>query len=170
LQSLYFLNSDFVHGQAEAFVRRLAAVASPQDGGAVTPAPTEPAGRPSSAAEEDENDDDELPEQFEDREMIVAAYPLLYGREVTDAEVTIGLEFLATQREAHLEEEMKGLIAEDGTAESTNGAAEAANGGNGDLLARTDDPPGLAERRASMKAWTQYARALFGAAEFRFIG
>jgi hypothetical protein len=37
-------------------------------------------------------------------------------------------------------------------------------------LARTDDPRGLAERRASLKAWTQYARALFSAAEFRFIG
>ena len=27
----------------------------------------------------------------------------------------------------------------------------------------------LAERRASMKAWVQYSRALFSAAEFRFI-
>jgi mono/diheme cytochrome c family protein len=175
LQSLYFLNSDFVHGQAEAFVRRLAAEASPKDEGTVTPAPSEPARRPSSAAEEDEDDDDEPPELFEDREMIVAAYPLLYGREVTDAEVTIGLEFLATQREAHLEEEMNGLVAEDGAAESANGTAEnggggRTNGGDGGLLARTDDPRGLAERRASLKAWTQYARALFSAAEFRFIG
>jgi len=32
-----------------------------------------------------------------------------------------------------------------------------------------EDPHVLAERRASMQAWVQYARALFSAAEFRFI-
>ena len=32
-----------------------------------------------------------------------------------------------------------------------------------------EDPRELAERRAAMKAWVQYSRALFSAAEFRFI-
>ena len=65
--------------------------------------------------------------------MIRAAYPLLYGREVSEAELEAGLAFLAERR------------------------ASADEG---------DDSEG---RRASMQAWTQYARALFSAAEFRFV-
>lgn len=153
LQSLYFLNSDFVHGQAQAFVRRLAATAAGED--AEEPAADADRGddrdgddagarrsRSGAGQGDDESDPDEdLPVRFEDRAMIEAAYPLLYGRTVTDEEAELGLEFLATQRAAHLED----------SGES-----------------QTDDPS-LAERRAAMKAWVQYARALFSAAEFRFL-
>ena len=38
--------------------------------------------------------------------MIVKAYPILYAREVTEAEVELGLSFLAAQREAYLEQEL----------------------------------------------------------------
>jgi len=38
-----------------------------------------------------------------------------------------------------------------------------------DASTEDDGPRVLAERRASLQAWVQYARALFSAAEFRFI-
>ena len=65
--------------------------------------------------------------------MIRVAYPLLYARDVSEAELEAGLAFLAERR------------------------------------ASAKEPDGLQERQASMRAWTQYARALFSAAEFRFI-
>jgi hypothetical protein len=98
-----------------------------------------------------------MPKVFDDRAMIDAAYPLLYAREVTDAEVGLGLEFLAAQREAHLEEELKRVVAEED--EATDGGSEPSS----------EEARALAERLASMKAWVQYSRALFSAAEFRFI-
>ena len=101
--------------------------------------------------------DDEMPKAFDDRAMIEAAYPLLYAREVTDGEVELGLDFLSTQREAYLEKELARIVADDDEAE---------DGGSDPTAEELRD---LAERRASMKAWVQYSRALFSAAEFRFI-
>ncbi|WP_419164557.1 hypothetical protein [Candidatus Palauibacter sp.] len=77
--------------------------------------------------------------------MIEAAYPLLYGREAAEAEVTAGLQFLEERRADFLAEELE-------EAADIRGHNEAA------------------ERRASMQAWIQYARALFSTAEFRFVG
>ena len=122
-QSLFFMNSPFVRRQAERLVRRLAKEA----GGDETSADGE--GGDEGFADGDEG----VPVHFPDRAMIRAAYPLLYGREVSEAEVEAGLAFLAERR------------------------ASADEG---------DDSEG---RRASMQAWTQYARALFSAAEFRFV-
>ena len=90
--------------------------------------------------------------------MIEAAYPLLYAREATDDEVALGLEFLSSQKALLLEEELKELV--------TDEDDPAPNEGDGGT---DDDPRELAERRAAMKAWVQYSRALFSAAEFRFI-
>jgi len=122
-QSLFFMNSPFVRRQAERLVRRLAGEA----GGKETAADGE------GGDEAVTDGDDELPAHFPDPAMIRAAYPLLYGRDVSETELEAGLAFLA-ERRASVQE--------------------------------TDD---LQERRASMQAWTQYARALFSAAEFRFI-
>jgi len=113
-QSLYFMNSPFVRRQAELFASRLGKEAAPPESEVV----------------------------FSDREMIEAAYPLLYGREATEAEIGAGLEFLEERRADFLAEE-----------------SEAAR-----------DEIDAAERRASLRAWIQYARALFSTAEFRFVG
>ena len=100
---------------------------------------------------------DEMPKAFEHRAMIEAAYPLLYAREVTEAEVELGLDFLTTQKDAYLEAELKRIVADE--EEATDGGSEPT----------AEAARELAERRASMKAWVQYSRALFSAAEFRFI-
>lgn len=195
LQSLYFMNSDFVHRQADAFVRRLAKETDDEAGDEAEVA---------SAVRPSEDDDDAAadeaaeppPERFEHRAMIEAAYPLLYGREVTEAEATLGLEFIETQQAEHLKDELSKLVAdeeEDGAAESsgstsgatgessdvtdspssaavrataTSGGPEAADGGS---ASEQELQRELAERRAAHRAWIQYARALFSAAEYRFI-
>jgi len=165
LQSLYFMNSDFVHRQADAFVRRLADATKPDgsEGGAKDDEgrrERQPTWRPRAADDAEEDDEEKEPAppvHFDDRAMIEAAYPLLYGREVTDAESALGLDFISTQRAAHLEEELKKVVADQD---------EANDGGS---KPGPEEERALAERRASMKAWVQYARALFSAAEFRFI-
>jgi hypothetical protein len=177
LQSLYFMNSDFVHAQAEAFVRRLGeatigegdagtsgddAKGGDAEGGDAKGSESNASKTGPGGADEDEADekvyaDDEMPEVFDDRAMIEAAYPILYAREVTDAEAELGLQFLTTQREAYLEEELARVVADDDEDED----------GGSDPTA--EELRELAERRASMKAWVQYGRALFSAAEFRFI-
>lgn len=197
LQSLYFMNSDFVHRQADAFVRRLAKETDDE-------APKNDAGEAGSGSngssgvsrsgggdkDEGEGGDEKKevppPERFDDRAMIEAAYPLLYGREVTEAEAALGLEFIETQRAEHLKDELAKLVtaddkdgAEGSGADDEGGAAGKAsmpaNGGNGaepgDGGSATEQElqRELAERRASHKAWIQYARALFSAAEYRFI-
>ena len=98
-----------------------------------------------------------MPKSFDDRAMIEAAYPILYARVVTEAEAQLGIDFLATQREAYLEKELARVVADDDEAE---------DGGSDPT---PEELRALAERRASMKAWVQYSRALFSAAEFRFI-
>ena len=167
LQSLYFMNSDFVHRQAERFVRRLVgetekdeAVSEEGDAGeqAAQPRGAKTAGG-DDADDEEADDGADLPESFDDRAMIEVAYPLLYGREVTEQEVTLGLEFLTEQRASLLEKE----LAELDTDEADDPAED------GEAADEDEDPEALAERRSSMKAWVQYARALFSAAEFRFI-
>lgn len=180
LQSLYFMNSDFVHRQAESFVRRLGEATSDQEAegeraddgsardGADEPSSGGTASANGRAADDDDGDepgdeedrvyaDDEMPEVFDDRAMIEAAYPILYARAVTDAEASLGLDFLATQREAFLEAELARIVADDD--EDEDGGSDPS----------AEELRSLAERRASMKAWVQYSRALFSAAEFRFI-
>ncbi len=122
-QSLFFMNSPFVRRQAERLVRRLAGEAGGE----------ETAGDGEGGGEGVNDGDDVIPARFPDRDMIRAAYPLLYGRDVSEAELEAGLAFLAERRTAAKE---------------------------------PDEPQ---ERQASMRAWTQYARALFSAAEFRFV-
>ena len=90
---------------------------------------------------------------FRDLEMIEAAYPLLYGREATEPEIEAGLQFLTERRADFLAEER----------EKRDGEAEAAD------ESEAGETVEEAERRASMRAWIQYARALFGTAEFRFV-
>jgi mono/diheme cytochrome c family protein len=152
LQSLYFMNSDFVHRQAQTFVRRLVALTTVVDATSDHDAPA--AGSPD---DETADADAELPEHFDHRAMIEAAYPLLYGRDVTEAEAAVGLDFIESQREALLADELEKLAADESDVdESDDDAAEA------------DDE--AAGRRATMNAWVQYSRALFSAAEFRFVG
>ena len=169
LQSLYFMNSDFVTARAESFVRRLGKLVSPDSAAAGAAAaedddgPAAKGGKgPSKPAADDEDEekvyaDDEMPKVFDDRAMIEAAYPILYAREVTDAEAELGVEFLSTQKAAYLEAELARVVADED--EATDGGSEPS----------AEAVRALAERRAAMKAWVQYGRALFSAAEFRFI-
>ena len=131
-QSLFFMNSPFVRRQAERLVRRLAEETGGEENGTGGEAAGE-TGATDGGGGESGADAEDIPVRFPDRAMIRAAYPLLYGREVPDAELEAGLAFLAERRASAKE---------------------------------PDDPQ---ERQASMRAWTQYARALFSAAEFRFI-
>jgi hypothetical protein len=146
------MNSDFVHRQADGFVRRLATLTDDEaktkadsTGAAADTARragTARGRRTEDPSDADDEADEDPPARFDDRAMIAAAYPLLYGRDVTEAEVEVGVAFLAEQRAAHLEEEVKKVA---------------------------DEAGDMAERRASLAAWVQYARALFSAAEFRFV-
>ena len=150
-QSLFFMNSPFARRQAERLVRRLAKEAGGDETGTGAGAAEAGAGGEGNGAaagdgrggtraaeatangDSDADDAEDVPARFADRAMIRAAYPLLYGREVAEAELEAGLAFLAERRMSAKE---------------------------------TDD---LRERQVSMRAWTQYARALFSAAEFRFV-
>lgn len=205
LQSLYFMNSDFVHGRSQAFVQRLAKMTTDGDGadstaasgpGASTSSTTPTAGasarrnRSASSADSTKAAAPLLPEGHDDAAMIAAAYPLLYGRDVTEAETRIGLDFLAAQRESLFEAELKAIATERAAAAerggsastadvddvATTGAGAAANDEDATASAqdageasRDEADQALAMRRAATKAWVQYARALFSAAEFRFI-
>ena len=169
LQSLYFMNSPFVLRQAEALVRRLAEETKPTvvadasgDGGSTPPA--------SRGTEPDTTEAaDSIPETFDDRAMIVKAYPILYGREATEDEIAVGLEFLVEQRASWLVKEAaaKADSAEVAVPPEVAPGAEASTGDESPDESATAEA--LQSRRASMRAWTQYARALFSAVEFRFI-
>ena len=76
---------------------------------------------------------------------------------MTGAEAGLGVEFLSTQKAAYLEAELARVVADED--EATDGGSEPS----------AEAVRALAERRAAMKAWVQYGRALFSAAEFRFI-
>jgi hypothetical protein len=110
--------------------------------------------------------------------MIRAAYPMLYGREATGEEIELGLAFLTSQRVSLLPSETAKAAAEAKKADTTKAVAEGKKAeGAAAAAAKVAGEEGGAEqarkdllaRRVSMKAWTQYARALFSAAEFRFI-
>jgi hypothetical protein len=134
----------------------------------------------------------EAPMVFPDREMIETAYLLLYSREATDPEIAAGLEFLEERRAAFLVEEMERAESESSEDAGTDASAgdasagDASAGGAGaededagdeeavDAEAQDDAPAeetesDSAEQRVSMRAWVQYARALFSVAEFRFV-
>ena len=132
---------------------------------------------------------------FRDREMIEAAYPLLYSRDVTQAELAAGLEFLDERRTAFLAEELAKLedesggvaeadASEEGAEDAGDASAEDARAAESEDADEADNPraadepeddaspdavPDTPEYRASMQAWIQYARALFSVAEFRFV-
>ena len=204
-QSLYFMNSPFVRRQAELLVKRLVEETAPA--GVVAEGEAENGiggsgngngysgngnGGEATAGADDNEEAAEAPMVFRDREMIEAAYPLLYSREATEPEIAAGLEFLEERRAAFLVEEIERAESESseqaGTDESAGdasaGDADAENEDAGDEEAgdadaeaadAEDDAPAeetesdSAEQRASMRAWVQYARALFSVAEFRFV-
>jgi len=185
LQSLYFMNSPFVLRQAQALVRRLAdSTAAPglakdsSAGAAAAPRRTALKQMGTTATDTSAaSAGPPPPKRFDDRAMIRAAYPLLYGREATGEEIELGLAFLATQRASLLVSETAKAAAEarkveakkvDTTkADTTKADATKADATKAAAEAKKDQD--LLARRVSMKAWTQYARALFSAAEFRFI-
>ena len=194
-QSLYFMNSPFVRRQAELLVKRLVEETAPA--GVVAEGEAENGiggsgngngysgngnGGEATAGADDNEEAAEAPMVFRDREMIEAAYPLLYSREATEPEIAAGLEFLEERRAAFLVEEMERAESESseqaGTDESAGDeSAGDASAGDADAEAADaeDDAPAeetesdSAEQRASMRAWVQYARALFSVAEFRFV-
>ena len=186
-QSLYFMNSPFVRRQAERFVSRLLEEADAPEAVAEDAAESGNGngsangagnGSANGTAGGDGRPAPETPPVFHDREMIEAAYPLLYGREVTEPEIAVGLAFLEERRADFLAEELEKLEAEvDEEAEANEEAevndeaeAEAGDGAEAGDEAEAADAAREAERRASMRAWIQYARALFSTAEFRFVG
>lgn len=173
LQSLYFMNSPFVLRQADALVRRLAdstaaTVVSKDSGSGGAAAPRRTALKQMTTATADTvaaAAGPPPPKQFDDRAMIRAAYPLLYGRDATDEEIALGLAFLAGQRTSLLVSETTKAAAEAQKTAATKADTSKATATKAE--AKKDQE--LVARRVSMKAWTQYARALFSAAEFRFI-
>ena len=179
LQSLYFMNSPFVLRQAQALVRRLAdstaalVVAKVADSSAVAASRRTALKKPvTTTADTIANTaGPPPPKHFDDRAMIRAAYPLLYGRDASAEEITLGLAFLADQRGSLLASETAKAAAEarkGETAKPDSGTAAATRAVKAE--GETDQArKELIARRVSMKAWTQYARAMFSAAEFRFI-
>lgn len=177
LQSLYFMNSDFVHRQSQAFVLRLATMTmageAPADSTTSAATSSASSAATSTGAKSEGSDSTAtpvivLPEGHDDTAMIAAAYPLLYGRAVTEPETKLGLDFLAAQREALFITEMEVLAKEKAEADGPPDAAEAVGDGQAEASS-AEGTEVLARRRAAAKAWVQYARALFSAAEFRFI-
>ena len=186
-QSLYFMNSPFIRRQAENLAIRLATEAAapgteadqtPGTGGGEGDGASSDGMEKGAATDGEEGEADDLPPVFHDREMIEAAYPLLYGREVTEPEIAAGLEFLEERRADFLAEEVEKLRAEmtdEAEASDETGPREESEAGDGseadeETEADESDDTAVAERRASLRAWVQYARALFSAAEFRFVG
>ncbi len=165
LQSLFFMNSDLVTRQAELLVKRLAKETGPD---AATAAHE---GNDTTAAADEDDDttaaDDDIPHTFDDEAMMARAYRLLYAREVTAAEKDAGLEFLAEQRVSLLEKELAALAEAEDEAAAQEDPQESTGAEN--QQEDEPDPQLAAERRAAMKAWVQYARALFSASEFRYL-
>ena len=200
-QSLYFMNSPFVRRQAELFVKRLleetadaglvaedgeegngrSGNGSNGNGGAGNGNGSGETGHasgsngetpPGAQVNADGGADAPATPVFRDREMIEAAYPLLYSRDVTEPEIAAGLEFLEERRAAFLAEELAKLEDESGDeaeADASEADAGAAEDDADDADASADTEPDTPEYRASMQAWIQYARALFSVAEFRFV-
>ncbi len=187
LQSLYFMNSPFVLQQAQALVRRLAdSNAAPGvtpvagSGAAAVPRRTALKKVPTTAADSaGDAAGPPPPKHFDDRAMIRAAYPRLYGRDATVQEIELGLAFLANQRASLLATETAKAAAEAKKVEDAKAAPEEKKVEGAKAAAEEKKVEGakaaaeqakdLLARRVSMKAWTQYARALFSATEFRFI-
>ncbi len=193
-QSLFFMNSPFVRRQAERLVRRLAGEtggdgtggheaggpgAGAESGGgsgadgeradATRTAGEGAADREGAADGDGAGGDEKIPARFADRAMIRAAYPLLYGRETSEAELEAGLAFLAERRAAARKAADEPEAADGESAAAVGGSEDENAAVDGPGASSEDGPDDLAERRASMQAWTQYARALFSAAEFRFV-
>ncbi len=187
-QSLFFMNSPFARRQAERLVRRLAREAGAYetgtgdagadearagdegDGGAAGDGRGGTRAAEATANGESAADDGEdIPARFADRAMIRAAYPLLYGREVSEAELEAGLAFLAERRASARKADDEPEAADGELAAAVGEAEDESATVDGRGASPEDGPDDLAGRRASMRAWIQYARALFSAAEFRFV-
>ena len=189
-QSLFFMNSPFARRQAERLVRRLAKEAGGDEAGKGGEGADEPGAEGAGGGEsrvegeagdvgptadgvaegEDVAEDDEdVPARFADRAMIRAAYPLLYGREVSEAELEAGLAFLVERRASARKADDEPEAADGESAVAVGESEDESGAVDGRGASPEDGPDDLAERRASMRAWTQYARALFSAAEFRFV-
>ena len=189
-QSLYFMNSPFVRRQAELFVKRL--LDETAEAGLVAEDGEEVSGRSGNGSNGNGNgepghasetngetpsgtqmhasggaDEPDSP-VFRDREMIEAAYPLLYSRDVSEPEIAAGLEFIEERRAAFLAEELAKLEDESSDEAGADASEEDAGAAEDDEAAE-DLEPDTPEHRASMQAWVQYARALFSVAEFRFV-
>ena len=148
-QSLYFMNSPFVHRQADLFVKRL--LEETADAELVAEDGEEGNGRSGNgsngngangdhangAAEGDDTDDASV--VFRDREMIEAAYPLLYSRDVTEPEIAAGIEFLEERRTAFLAEELAKL--EDESGDEAEADASEADAGAAEVQGRMTPTP-----------------------------
>ena len=186
-QSLYFMNSPFVRRQAELLVKRLMEQTAPEDlvaedaesgnersgngNGDYNGNRDENARRGAGSAGSDPAEGSNISDAsviFRDREMIEAAYPLLYSREVTEAEIAAGLEFLEERRAAFLAEELEQL--EDESAKTPRATPTKSMRMRQPQAKTSEAEPETPEApKASMQAWIQYARALFSVAEFRFV-
>ncbi len=144
LQNLYFMNSDFVARQAKALAKRLATPKSSQvEGEATALGPIVGVGTTAV--------DVETTRVPSDRERITRAYLLLYGRAVTEGEMTLGLDFLADARARSKSAETESTAPADATPDALEPASSS----------DTSDEPEA--------AWVQYARALMSANELRFV-
>lgn len=101
--------------------------------------------------------------------MIRAAYPLLYGRDVSEAEFEVGLAFLVERRGAARKAGAEPEAADGESAAAVGESVDESVAVDGRDASPEHGGSDLTERRASMQAWIQYARALFSAAEFRFV-
>ncbi len=88
---------------------------------------------------------------FRNREMIEAAYPLLYARDVTEAEIAAGLEFLEERRAAFLAEELAKLEDESGDEAEADASAEDARAAE-DVRAAEDASAGAEDASAGEEA------------------
>ena len=133
------MNSDFVTRQAKALAARLA---TPEK----MPS-TEPANALGSVVGVGVTTVDvDIEHVPSDEERITRAYLLLYGREVTNREIQLGLEFLEAARER--------------TATSSADVEQPEHTKEDDSANSADEPE---------PAWVQYARALMSANELRFV-
>ena len=154
LQNLYFMNSDFVTRQAQTLAKRLA---TPRSESITEPATT--LGALGSVVGVGVNTVDvEVSRTPSDRERIAHAYLLLYGREVTDEETSLGLDFLRQARER--------ASSSDGGAKVEPGSDDGESADARSEKASKTESKTAAEPEA---AWVQYARALMSANELRFV-
>jgi mono/diheme cytochrome c family protein len=171
LQALYFMNSPFVSGRAEALVRRLAKESraakdplvgrseksSPGDSPKTVQQDSSSTGLKKKSTKEPTL---EPPKVFDDRAMIERAYLLIFNRQVDEQELALGLTLLTEQRASWLASDTKKAGGKDSPLPSVS---------NSGVASKDQDATDLPRRQASLKAWVQYIRALLSSVEFRFV-